>query len=73
MVDPGSYTLFAQDCAGSRWDGYLQDVRPIPNPPMHYALDSPLGAESDGGDGAVPTWQGVGCTVMGSATLTLKG
>ena len=81
VLDPGSYTLYAQDCAGSMWDGFLQDVKPIPNPPVAAAAD---GAGADGGRGGsggvkgavgspgVPTWQGVGCTVMGSAKLTIE-
>eukprot|EP01051_Picozoa_sp_SAG22_P004739 SAG22_NODE_262_length_13373_cov_11.716965_1_plen_695_part_00 len=28
VVDPGGYTLFAQDCAGTRWDAYLLHGQP---------------------------------------------
>ena len=91
VVDSGEYTLFAQDCAGSRWDGYLVDVQPIPNPPLPLAqaqaqaqaatqpLAEAAGASRDGGGGGggkggnPPTWQGNGCTVMGSAQLTIGG
>jgi hypothetical protein len=77
QVDLGNYTIFAQDCAGSRWDGYLQDVQPIPNPPLlaSSALPPPSSLHkeqhSSGMSSKGPTWQGVGCTVMGSSVLTI--
>ena len=77
LVDPGNYTIFAQDCAGSRWDGFLQDVQPIPNPPLltssaSLATSSPRKEQQPSDlSSKGPTWQGVGCTVMGSAILTI--
>eukprot|EP01051_Picozoa_sp_SAG22_P014932 SAG22_NODE_1882_length_3378_cov_3.383959_2_plen_310_part_00 len=91
VVDRGDYTLFAQDCAGSRWDGYLVDVHPITNPPNPPNPPDPPVAlphqqqqqQRPGGQvGSVPrlstssspggpAWQGAGCTVMGSVTLTV--
>jgi hypothetical protein len=79
LVDLGNYTIFAQDCAGSRWDGYLQDVQPIPNPPLlasSSALPSPSSLlhkeeQPSGLSSKGPTWQGGGCTVMGSSVLTI--
>ena len=68
VVDPGNYTLFAQDCAGSFWDGYLMDVEPIPNPPLRGR--SPA-SKVDPRSPAGPTWQGVGCVVMGSVQLVV--
>tara|TARA_B110001452_G_scaffold56973_1_gene44188 strand:+ start:76 stop:2610 length:2535 start_codon:yes stop_codon:yes gene_type:complete len=70
VVDPGNYTLFAQECAGSFWDGYLMDVEPIPNPPLRDAGRSPA-TKLDPRSPAGPTWQGVGCVVMGSVQLAV--
>jgi hypothetical protein len=64
LVDSGEYTLFAQECAGSRWDGYLADVAPIPNPPETSAALERAPRN--------PTWQGNSCVVMGSVKLTIE-
>ena len=77
VVDRGAYTLFAQDCAGSRWDGYLMDVRPIPNPPVslphqqQQRSGEQAGLSTSSSSPGGPAWQGAGCTVMGSVTLTV--
>ena len=71
VVDPGDYTLFAQDCAGSFWDGFLMDVKPIPNPPRPDADRSTPATKVDPLAPAGPTWQGVGCVIMGSVKLSV--
>lgn len=64
VVDPGEYSLFAQECAGSRWDGYLFDVKPIPNPPT--------AATASRRSSVKPTWEGVGCAMMGSTNVIVE-
>ena len=64
--------------------GYLVDVKPIPNPPMHVST----AASGGGGTGGLnadartpqkgakatkgPTWQGAGCAVMGSVDVVIQ-
>ena len=64
--------------------GYLVDVKPIPNPPMHVST----AASGGGGTGGLnadaqtpqkgakaakgPTWQGAGCAVMGSVGVVIQ-
>ena len=73
VVDSGRYTLFAQECAGSRWDGYLVDVKPIPNPPLaasgNNARKKPT---SQSKTTNAPTWQGASCAVMGSVDVLVQ-
>ena len=63
--------------------GYLVDVKPIPNPPMHVSTAASGGGGTGGLDttrtpqkGAKatkgPTWQGAGCAVMGSADVVIQ-
>jgi hypothetical protein len=65
VVDPGKYTLFAQECAGSGWDGYLTQGAPT------WPGGVASGVEGVGGAESVES-VGTGCAVAGSVTVIVE-